>query len=116
MGIKYYYSAPQQIRTGTFLADSNGNLLTVLGGSKYVRTLPRVTICSILEGNKVSFGYTTCAAKDQYIKKRGQHIAYVRALKKPYAVFQLENIADIHEISNRVIDEIFDLETKRIYQ
>lgn len=115
MGIKYYYSAPTHIRQGYFIAGTNGQMLYMFDDSKFIKNLPRVTVCSILEGDKVSFGYTVCSSKDQYIKKLGQRIAYARALKKPYVVYQLENISDIHEISKRVVDEIFDKESKRIY-
>ena len=116
MGIKFYHSAPQQIRQGYFLADAVGNIMYVFNESKFVKNVPRVTICSILEGNKLSFGYTTCSSKDQYIKKRGQHIAYIRALKKPYVVYELDDSSNIHEISSKVIDEIFEKETARIYK
>jgi hypothetical protein len=42
-------------------------------------------------------------------------IAYARASKKPYTVVTVENKQEIHEISAKFVDEIFDLETKRIY-
>lgn len=116
MGIKYYYSAPTQIRCGFFIADAEGNWLNDLPiKSVLVKNLPRVVICSILDGNKLSFGFATCSSKEQYCKKRGQRIAYARAIGKPYKVVELEDIKTIHDISAQIIDEIFDLETKRIY-
>ena len=115
MGIKYYYSAPTQIRIGYFLAEDSGHPIYMLNNTKFFKNLPRVTICSILDGNQVSFGYSVCSSKDQYVKKLGQQIAHARALKKPYAVYKLDDISDIHEISKRVIDEIFDKESTRIY-
>ena len=116
MGIKYYYSAPQQIRLGYYLADVGGNYLYTLPNSKLVKNLPRVTICSILEGNKISFGFATCSSKEQYVKKRGQAIAHARALKKPYAVYEVNSIEEVHKVSDQVIKEIFELETSRLYK
>lgn len=116
MGIKYYYSAPQQIRSGLFLADAEGRpIAPVPTKSTLVKNLPRVVICSVLDGNVLSFGFATCSDKEMYCKKRGQRIAYARAIGKPYTQIQIDNIKDIHEISARIVDEIFDLETKRIY-
>lgn len=115
MGIKYYYSAPTQVRLAYFLAGTNGEPIYMLNQTEFVKNLPRITICSILNGNLVSFGYAVCSSKDQYVKKIGQQISYARALKKPYVVYELENISDIHEVSKRVIDEIFEVESKRIY-
>lgn len=116
MGIKYYYSAPTQIRCGLFIADAEGNWINDLPvKSTLVKNLPRVVICSILDGNKLSFGFTTCSSKEQYSKKRGQRIAYARAIGKPYKVIELEDIKTIHDVSAKIIDEIFNLETKRIY-
>lgn len=116
MGIKYYHSAPQQIRCGFFLADAEGNKIAdCKTKSILIKNLPRVTICSILDGKQLSFGYATCSSKEQYSKRRGQRIAYARALGKPYVVYQLDDIKDVHEISARVVDEIFDLESKRIF-
>lgn len=116
MGIKYYYSAPMQIRSGLFLADANGTWINSLPiKSQLVKSLPRVVICSVLDGNTLSFGYATCSSKEQYSKKRGQRISYARAIGKPYKVVELEDIKTIHEVSANIIDEIFDLETKRIY-
>ena len=115
MGIKYYHSAPQQVRCGLFLADAEGNKLAEFGKSVLIKNLPRVTVCSVLDGNTVSFGYATCSSKEQYCKKRGQQISYARAIGKPYAVIQLDDIKDIHEVSARIVDEIYDLESKRIY-
>ena len=115
MGIKYYHSAPQQIRLGYFLADAEGNEIYMYSGSTFVKNMPRITICSILDGNKLSFGYATCSSKDQYKKKIGQSIAKIRAEKKPYKVIELDDLKDVHIISDKIIDEIYDLETKRIY-
>ena len=116
MGIKYYYSAPQQIRCGLFLANAEGQFITAVPAkSKLIKTLPRVVICSILDGTKLSFGFATCSDKDTYSKKRGREIAYARAIGKPYAEFEIPDVKDIREISARVVDEIFALESKRIY-
>ena len=115
MKIKYFYSEPQQIRLGYLLADAKGNTIYNFDDSKFVKNLPRVTICTILDGDSLSIGFATCSSKDQYVKKIGQHIAYVRATKKPYAVVKIDNIKDIHTISEKYVDEIFDLETRRIY-
>lgn len=116
MGIKYYYSAPQQIRLGYFLADAVGNYLYTLPNSKCVKNLPRVTICSILKDNILTFGFATCSSKDQYIKKRGQKIARERAIKNPYAIYEVNNVEEIHSVTDKVIEEIFKLETLRIYR
>lgn len=116
MGIKYYHSAAQQIRQFTALTDVNGDVLYVFPDSKFVKNQPRVTVCSILDGNVLRFGYTTCASKDNYVKKIGQTIAYNRAIKKPFKVVTIEDMKDIHNISDAIISEIFELETKRIYQ
>jgi len=115
MGIKYYYSAPQQIRCGYFLADAEGLPLYQFSESYFVKNLPRVTVCTILDGNKLSIGYATCTSKDQYVKRIGQNISKARALKKPYAVVEISDIKEIHNISEKYINEIFDLESKRIY-
>jgi hypothetical protein len=100
---------------GYYIADAEGNLIYDFGKSKFVKNLPRVTICTILDGNKISFGYSTCSDKDSYNRKVGNKIAYSRAIKKPYKVVELTNIKEIHDISLKVVEEIFDLETKRIY-
>ena len=115
MGIKYYYSAPQQIRSGYFVSDVNGNILYKFPGSSFVKNLPRVIICTILDGTKLSIGFATCSHKDQYVKKIGQKIAMARALKKPYATVEISNIQEIHDISQKYVSEIFENETKRIY-
>ena len=116
MGIKYYYSAPQQIRCGLFLADAEGNPVAPIPvKSKLVKNLPRVVICSVLDGNKLSFGFATCSDKEMYSRKRGRAIAYARAIGKPYTVFELSDIKDIKEVSARIVDEIFEIESKRIY-
>lgn len=115
MGIKYYYSAPTQIRIGYYLANDDGLPIYTFAHSKLYKNLPRVTICSILEGDKLSFGYTVCSSKDQYVKKLGQRISYARASTKPYVVYHVSNTQDIHEISRKVVDEIFEKETNRIY-
>lgn len=115
MGIRYYHSVPQQVRMGYFLADAEGNEIYMYAGSKFVKNMPRVTICSILDDNKLSFGYTTCSSKDQYKKKIGQRISKFRAEKKPYKVVELTNLQDVHIVSDKIIEEIYDLETKRIY-
>lgn len=115
MGIKYYHSLPQQIRIGYFLADAEGNFLYQVEGSEFVKNLPRVTICTILDGDKLAIGFATCSSKDQYKKKVGQRIAYARALNKPYAVVDVPDIKEIHNISKKYINEIFEIETKRIY-
>ena len=116
MGIKYYHSAPQQVRCGIFLADAEGKKIADLNAkSVLIKNLPRVTVCSVLDGNKLSFGYATCSSKEQYNKKRGQRISYARAIGKPYAVYEREDLADVHEVSARVVEEIFNIETKRIY-
>ena len=115
MKVKYYYSAPQQIRLGYFLADCGGNPIYQFADSKFIKNLPRVTICSLLDGDKLSFGFTTCSSKDQYNKKIGQHISYIRAMKKPYKVVTLSDMKTIHEISNTIIEEIYTLETNRIF-
>lgn len=117
MGIKYYYSASQQIRSKLVLTDGQGNEIADINAKlKLVKSLPRVTVCSVLDGLKLSFGYATCSVNEKYSKKKGQAISYARAIGKPYAVFELSDIKDIHEVSSRIIDEIFDLETKRIYK
>lgn len=116
MGVKYYYSAPVQIRRGYFIADAEGNWLNDLAvKSELVKNLPRVVVCSVLEGNKLSFGFATCSSKEQYSKKRGQSISYARAIGRPYKVVELENIKTIHDVSAQMVKEIFALETKRIY-
>ena len=115
MGIKYYHSVPQQIRLGYFIADAEGKLIFQFDGSTFIKELPRVTVCTILNGNQLSIGYATCSHKDRYNRKVGNMIAYARASKKPYAVVTVENKQEIHEISAKYVDEIFDLETKRIY-
>lgn len=116
MGIKYYYSAPQQIRCGLFLADAEGKpIAPIPTKSKLIKNLPRVVICSVLDGTKLSFGFATCSDKEIYCRKRGRAIAYARAIGKPYVEYELQDIKDIKEISARVVDEIFDLESKRIY-
>ncbi|MBQ8132606.1 MAG: hypothetical protein IJ193_08955 [Bacilli bacterium] len=116
MGTKYYYSAPMQIRCGFFIADAEGNWLNDLPiKSTLVKNLPRVVVCSVLEGNRLSFGYCTCSSNEQYSKKRGQRISYARAIGKPYKVIELDDIKTIHDVSAKIIDEIFDLESKRIY-
>lgn len=116
MGIKYYHSAPTQLRCGLFLADAEGNkIYDFPTKSALIKNLPRVTICSVLDGNKLSFGYTTCSSKEQYTKKRGQRISYARAIGHPYKVVELDDMANIHEVSGKIIDEIFEKETKRIY-
>lgn len=116
MGIKYYYSAPQQIRCDLFLANAEGKpIAPIPTKSKLIKTLPRVVICSVLDGNKLSFGFATCSDKDTYSRKRGREIAYSRAIGKPYTVFELPDLKDIREVSARIVDEIFDLESKRIY-
>ena len=116
MRIKFYHSAPNQLRKGVFLADAGGKVLYVFDGSEFVKNLPRVTICSILDGNTLSFGYATCSSKDQYIKKRGQTIAKARAILKPYKTITIESNTNIKDVSAKMVDEIFDLETKRIYK
>lgn len=116
MGIKYYYSAPTQVRTVTCVADAEGRIIGPFNRkSNFVKWLPRVVICSILDENKLSFGYTTCSHKDLYTKKRGQKIAYARALNKPYEVVEISNTSDIKEVSARIITEIFDKESARIF-
>ncbi len=116
MGVKYYYSAPLQIRSKYILADAQGNELADWGESILIKSLPRVTVCSILDGNKLSFGYATCSDRELYSKNRGRVIAYARAIGKPYAVFELSDLKDVHEVSSKIVDEIFDLESKRIYK
>ena len=116
MKVKYYYSAVQQIRMGYFVADAEGKPIFQFEDSKYIKTLPRVTICSILKDNKLYFGYATCASKDEYRRSIGRQIAYARAIGKPFAVVDVPDMKDIHEISDSVIDKIFELETKRIYK
>lgn len=115
MGIKYYHSAPLQIRMQRVITDASGTIVYSCTDSKFVKNLHRTTICSVLDNNKLSFGYTTCAPKDVYRKKIGQAIARGRALQKPYATFNISDKKDVQEISKRIVDEIFDLETKRIY-
>lgn len=115
MGIKYYYSAPSQLRMGMFLADADGKMIYQFPDSKFIKNIPRVTICSILDGDKLSFGFATCSPKDQYVKKFGRHIAYERAVKKPYKVCDVKDVEAIHEATDRVITEIFDLESARIF-
>lgn len=116
MGIKYYYSKPTQVRMVPCFADAEGNIIGEAGNSVFVKWIPRVVICSILDGNKVSFGYTTCSKKDLYKQKVGQHISYIRALNKPYATVELNDISEIKEVSNRIISEIFEKESKRIFK
>ena len=116
MGIKYYHSVPQQIRQLTVLTDINGNLIYAFPDSKFIKNLPRVTVCSILDGNTLRFGYATCASKDTFIKSIGQKISYARAMKKPYKIVTIDDMKDIHAISDTIISEIFELETKRLYQ
>lgn len=117
MGVKYYYSAPTQIRCGYFIADAEGNWLNDLPiKSELVKNLPRVVVCSVLEGKTLSFGFATCSSKEQYSKKRGQRISYARAIGKPYKVVELEDIKTIHDVSAQTVVEIFALETERIYK
>ena len=116
MGIKYYHSVPQQIRQVRVITDVNGNLLYVFPDSKFVKNLPRVTVCSVLNGDELRFGYTTCASKDNFVKRIGQRISFARAIKKPYKVVKIDDMKDIHTISDAIIAEIFELETKRLYQ
>lgn len=116
MGIKYYYSAPQQIRLFTALTNAIGEPVYVYPGSKLIKNLPRVTVCSVLDDNKLSFGFATCSDKDTYKRKIGQRIAFARAITKPYKTVQLDNFADIHIISDAIVNEIYELESKRIYE
>ena len=116
MGIKYYYSAPMQVRQFTAITDVNGDVFYTYPESKLITNLPRVTICSILDGNSVRFGYATCSSRDSFKKRIGQNISRNRAIKCPFKVVELTDIKDIHNISDKVIEEIFELETKRIYQ
>lgn len=116
MGIKYYYSAPQQLRQALVIADCNGNTVYQFDNGKLVKMFPRVTICSILDGNKLSFGYTVCSDKDQFVRKIGQKISYARALNKPFMVIENFEMKDIHIISEDVINKIYEIETKRIYK
>ena len=53
MGIKYYYSKPTQVRMVPCFADAEGNIIGEAGNSVFVKWIPRVVICSILDGNKV---------------------------------------------------------------
>lgn len=116
MGIKYYYSKPTQVRMVPCFADAEGNIIGEAGTSTFVKWIPRVVICSILDGNKVSFGYTTCSKKDLYKQKTGQRIAHARAINKPYEVVELNDISEIKEVSTRIVSEIFDKESKRIFK
>ena len=115
MGIKYYYSIPQQIRQALVLTDAVGNPIYVFENSKFIKNLPRVTICSILNGNTLSFGFTTCASKDTFKRKVGQKISRERALKKPYKTVVIEDMSDIHTISDAIVAEIYKMETSRLY-
>lgn len=116
MGIKYYYSKPTQVRMVPCFADAEGNIVGVAGKSTFVKWIPRIVICSVLDGNKVSFGYTTCSNKDLYKQKLGQHIARERALNRPYVSIELGDISEIKEVSTRIVSEIFDKESKRIFK
>lgn len=116
MKAKFYYSVPQQIRSVNVLSDASGNIIYVYPKTKLVKNLPRITICSILDGDTLSFGYSTCSHKDTYVKKLGQHIARQRAELNPYKKVTIEDKKDIHVISDAIVSEIFELETKRIYQ
>ena len=115
MGIKYYYSAPLQLRKLTVLADADGAVVYTFDKSEYIKTLPRVVVCSILSDDVLSFGYAVCSSKDTYNKKLGQIIAFNRARQKPYAIQKIEDMSKIHEISDEIVQSIFDKETARIY-
>ncbi len=115
MGIKYYYSAAQQIRTIKCIADANGNILYEFENSTFVKNLPKITVCTVLDGKTFSVGFATCSSKDQYSGKMGRKIALARALNHPYYKTELEDIKSIHDVTNTIVNEIFDKETKRIY-
>lgn len=114
MGVKYYYSEPLQIRGYYCITDVHGEPIYTFDNSVFIKNLPRTTICSILNGNTLTFGFCTCSSKDQYKKKLGRAIAYTRALKKPYKVVELRDIKDIHIISDSIVSEILDAESNRI--
>lgn len=116
MRTKYYHTPAGQVRIGYFIADANGKFINdiPIQRSNLVRELPRITICSILDGNKLSFGYTTCSQKDRYIKKVGNKIAYDRALNNPCFVREMSEEENIHEISANIVDAIYEAELTRM--
>ena len=116
MGIKYYYSVPQQLRWNKVLADANGHVILDLGESKFIKNLPRVIVCSILAGSNLSFGYATCCSKDQYTKKLGRHIAKNWAIMHPYKTVTVNTKEDIHKFTDDIIAEIYEKESNRIFR
>ena len=116
MKIKYYYSTANQIREQRVIADANGNTIYAFPQSKFIKYIPRIIICTILTDNVLSFGFATCSHKDEFSIKTGRKIARNRAEQKPYKTIQIENIKDIHNISDSIINEIFESESKRIWR
>jgi len=114
--VRFYYSIPTQVRMVPSFADAQGIILGQAAPDVFVKWIPRVVICSVLNGNELSFGYTTCSKKDNYVKKIGQQKAYDRAINKPYKTVILNDISDIKDVSKEIVDEIFEIESKRIFK
>ena len=108
MGIKYYYSKPTQVRLVKVITDASGMKSFGILDSTFVKSFPRVTICSILEGDCLSFGYTVCAPKDVYRKNIGKKIAKGRAERNPSTVVHISDMKDINAISREIVNKIFD--------
>lgn len=112
MKVKYYYSRPYQVRTNSILTDEHGKYIATLRND-FVCNKPRIVVCSILDGNKMSFGYTVCSPKDQFIKNKGRKIAFARALRRPYKVIDVSpdvkagtSASVAHEIMHKLLRHV----------
>lgn len=73
------------------------------------RTVPRVTIAAVIDGQRVKFGAARCGTNDQFNKKLGRQIALGRARKSPYGIQTLppENFSKwFHSIAGEIIREV----------
>ena len=113
--ISFYYSIPTQIRMVPSFADVEGRILGQAGVSTFVKWIPRVVICSVLEGNILSFGFATCSEKDSFVREVGKKIAMERAVNNPFKTVTLDDLSNIKNVSQTIVDEIFEKESKRIF-
>ncbi len=89
---RYYYSDGFFIGTASVVVDDHGDLIDWTN-VRNKKPVPRVTICGIwdTEKNTMAYGAALCSPEDQFVKKTGRELAYIRALEKPITTVYIKD-------------------------
>lgn len=107
--VKYYYSDALHIRTISVVTNAEGDVLYIPNAKPIkMKAVPRITVAAVWDTktNKMYFGSSICAAKDNFKKSVGREIALKRANQFPQIEVQLTKTSGIRAVSKRYANEL----------